>query len=113
MPFLSRRIDPLREIEALEKRLQAVHNLKGTVDTPGWGQIVKIFKEEIATFTQMIFDMAGEPTKNAEKIKIAHQMARSLSGIIGTIDGRVRSGAQIEHQITELAESARTTEDVL
>lgn len=92
-----------REMEDLQDRISEIQELRTTVKTQGWRQLVRLFQAEIDGYAQSIIDLCDNPKKNDFEIRVKKFMAGTFRKILISVDGRLANENFLKDQLDDRA----------
>ena len=108
------------EIVRLKHQLFEIKELKRTLETPGWINVLQVFQDKIGQFIQYAYDncdkdrytIFGFRNKNHDiEIKARKLVAEALSDIMKELDARVVNEKFVAQQLYEKSTKQMELED--
>jgi hypothetical protein len=98
------RPDRDKEIAHLKLELAAIAELKATIETKGWRQVVAVFQKYASQFAQDVYNKCDKPEENAIEIRCKKWLVDTLGAILVTLDARVSDEDYVRKQLVEKME---------
>ena len=107
-----RRYSLKKDIDSLKLELARIHQLRNTLKTEGWTEVLKVFHQMITKYHDDIMGMCDNPSRNEMEIRCKKMLVDALGAILLTLDSRISSEEFVRKNLLERAEHIDVQKDI-
>ena len=91
-----------KEVRKLRRQIHEIEELKDTVNSPGWKQVVDVFAYWIEKLTSDWMELCDNPKGNHVEIKTKKMVSEAIANILSALDVRTTESDAINMEIKRI-----------